>query len=174
MSKMQQDPGPESEMEQISSDAATFLCKKWLPLTPLLFFILISFVTSRQMWRWDLESVRDLVVAVIIGGCLSALFRFLVSGFVDRVWMNDSQIRFQTAGRQATTSLKNVEELKSFFIPKNYPAHRHYFIRLRFSEPVGSRQQICFWFQSSLIGAESPREKLDQLLDRIQAASGTK
>ncbi|WP_145112292.1 hypothetical protein [Gimesia panareensis] len=161
-------------MEQISSDSATFLCKKWLPLTPLLFFILISFVTSGRMWRWDLESARDLVVAVIIGGCLSALFRFLVSGFVDRVWMSDSQIRFQTAGRQETTSLKNVEELKSYFVPVNYPAHRQYFLSLRFAEPVGSRQQIRFWIQSPLVGAESPREKLDQLLDRIQAASDTK
>jgi hypothetical protein len=157
--------------EQISSDSATLLCKKWLPLTPLIFFIPISFVTSRQMWNWDFESVRDLGFAVMIAGCLSALFRFLVSGLVDRVWMNDCQIRFQTAGRQETTSLKNVEEVKSCYIPMNFPAHRHYFLKLRFSEPVGNQQQIRFWIQSPLVGSESPREKLDQLLDRIQAAS---
>lgn len=159
------------EWELISSDSTTFLCKKWLPLSPLIFLIPISFVTSRRMWNWDLESVRDLGFAVMIAVCLSALFRFLVSSFADRVWMNDRQIRFQTAGRQETTSLQNVEELRSYYVPMNFPPHRHYFLRLRFSEPVGNLQQIRFWIQSPLVGSKSPREKLDQLLERIQAAS---
>ncbi|QDV19749.1 hypothetical protein Pan153_44170 [Gimesia panareensis] len=167
---MQQDSRPESEMEQISTGGATFLIRKWLPLTPLIFCILISFLTSKQMWRWDFETAGRLAIAVIAGLCFYGLVRYFVSGFADVVWINDSQIRFKKDGQTATTPLTNIEELRSSqYFPLTYPfSLRQYRIRLRFTEPFGMGKQIQFFLWSPGFHSKAPRDELDRLLRRIK------
>lgn len=163
---------PLSEMEQISTEGATFLTRKWFPLTPLIFCVILSALTSERAWQWDLETAGKIAVSIFVGLCFFGLFRFLVSGIADVVWVNDSHIRFEKDGQTETMPLSNIEELRSCaYFPLMYPfSQKPYRIRLRFTEPIGMGKQIQFFLRGPGLHSKTPREELERLLKRIQSA----
>lgn len=163
---------PRSDMEQISTEGPTFLIRRWVPLTPLIFVIVFVGVNSKHVWGWNRETVGQFVTPLVFGLCLSFLIRYLVSDFADVVWVNNSHIRFEKDGQTETMPLSNIEELRSCaYFPLLYPfSQKPYRIRLRFQEPIGMGESIQFFLRGPGLHSKTPREELERLLNRIQSA----
>lgn len=104
-------------------------------------------------------------------GSLYFLARYLVSGFADEVWINETCIRFEKNGQQETTSLTNIEELKSYYFRSGFPFNfRQYLVRIRFTEPIEMGKQIRFFIRSPAPGGlHHEKEILEILIANIKA-----
>ncbi|WP_417388894.1 hypothetical protein [Gimesia sp.] len=162
---------PLTEMTSVSAGFNTFVLKKWIPLVTLLFWITIFYLTSIPVGDWDLKKTGSMTVAILVGLSLYLLARYLVSGFADEVWMNETCIRFEKNGQQETTPLTNIEELKSYYFRSGFPFNfRQYLVRIRFTEPIEMGKQIRFFIRSPAPGGlHHEKEILEKLIANIQA-----
>ncbi|MCA9005588.1 MAG: hypothetical protein KDA70_09980 [Planctomycetaceae bacterium] len=169
---MSQESPPLTELTFISAGFNTFTLKKWFPIATLCFWLTMAFLSSKTVSDWDYEKIRSIVLGIFVALGLFFLARYLVSGFADEVWMNETCIRFQKDGQQETTPLTNIEELKSYHFQLGFPFNfPQYLVRMRFAEPLEMGKQIRFFIRSPAPGGlHHEKEILETLVAHIQNA----
>lgn len=158
-------------MDYIAADAHTFFLKTWLPLSVVIFWIVIS-VNWIRWGDWDLKTVGLVVLQMFTAIPLFYLIRYFVSGFADGVWVDDESILFKKDGKTEKTSLENIEEMKSSYCLWGAPFNsRQYLVRIKFSEPIGIGETVRFFLQSHVGKSGSDKAVLENLVERIKKYS---
>ncbi|QDT96349.1 hypothetical protein [Gimesia aquarii] len=153
-------------MEYIVADSHTFLLKTWLPLSALIFWILIFNLTMVPL---DLKKVGLVILGVCSGLVLYFLFRYFVASFADSVWVDDKSILFKVNGKTEKIALRTIEELKSFYIPINsWFFNNQYIVKFKYSESIGTDKTICFFIRTPVRGDNFGQSAVGLLVERIK------
>ncbi|MFH1301916.1 MAG: hypothetical protein ABIK07_12725 [Planctomycetota bacterium] len=156
-------------MESITAEGPGFLQKIWLPLSAVIFWMVVFAANWIPAGAWDLKKTGLVILQLLTAIPVYYLIRYLVSGFADGVWVDDESILFKKDGKTEKTALSNIEELKSFYYLLGFPFNsRQYVVKIKLSEPIGMGNRIRFFIRSPVGNSGPDKAILEKLVERIK------